>query len=332
MRVAIAGCEHAHICSIAKYIHASPHLQLVALAEEDPQRYAENIAAIQAPLLLNSVEELFARADFDILAIGDAFSRRGAHAIHALEAGKHVLADKPLCTRLDEIRRIRALSEEQNLSVLVALTLRYTSPLRTARRLLRHGVIGQIITANVSGHHPLNYNAGRPDWYFQPGLHGGTINDLMIHAVDALAWLTGHPVTEVVAASAWNAGLPQAPLFQDAALAFLRLANGAGVLIDASYTSPVGHHTPWVFDFHGVGGRLIVDISQGVTVQQHHKPQQQIAPGPASEAALVADLLAEIHADIAHHQILTTAESLDATERTLKIQAAADKHQTHLTI
>ena len=332
MKVAIAGCKHFHISMIAKYIKAHSDLELVALAENAPEQYAPIVSAIESPLLLNSVDELFDKADFDILAVGDAFGLRGPHAIRALEAGKHVLSDKPLCTRLEEIRRVRALSEEKNLSVIVALTLRYTSPLITARNLLLDGAVGEIVTVNVLGHHPLGYKTDRPDWYFEPGLHGGTINDLMIHATDSLAWMTGHPVAEVVAARAWNAELPKIPFFQDVSLAFLKLSNGAGVLIDASYKSPVGYPSPWRFDFYGTGGRLIVNIDHGVTVQRHHKPEEKIPSGPGNEGGFVADLVAEITGDTSHTQTLTTPESLDATEKTLKIQAAADDKQTHLEI
>ena len=332
MRVAVAGCKHFHVCSIVKSIVARPDLELVAVAEDDLERYGEYVAKVRTPVVYGSVEELFDKAEFDILLVGDAFGKRGAHVIRALESGRHVLADKPFCTRLEELNRIRTLQEEKGLSVIVALTCRYDSSLRRGRRMLLDGAVGEVVTVDVLGHHPLNYRSGRPDWYFEPGMHGGTINDLMIHAVDALGWATGHRVVEVVAARAWNAGLPEVPFFQDAALAFLRLENDAGALIDASYKAPVGHLSTWIFDFYGTGGRLTISLGGGVTVQRHREPEEKIPAGPLDEGGFVADLVAEIMGDSPRERILTTSECLDAAEKSLRIQSAADNGESNVLI
>jgi len=332
MKVAVAGCKHFHVCSIAESILARPELDLVAVAEDDPKRYADYLAKIRTPAVYRSVEELLEKAAFDILLVGDAFGKRGAHVIRALEEGRHVLADKPLCTRLEELNRIRSLQEEKGLSVIVALTCRYDSSLQKGRRMLLDGAVGEVATVDVLGHHPLNYRSGRPDWYFEPGMHGGTINDLMVHAVDALGWATGHQVAEAVAARAWNAGLPEVPFFQDAALAFLRLENDAGVLMDASYKAPVGHPSPWIFDFYGTGGRLTISLGGGVTVRRHREPEEKIPAGPWDEGGVVADLAAEILGDSSRERILTTPECLDATEKSLRIQRAADNGESNVAL
>ena len=50
------------------------------------------------------------RSSYDVLAVGDYYARRGSLAIRALELGRHVLLDKPICIDLAELDRIAALS------------------------------------------------------------------------------------------------------------------------------------------------------------------------------------------------------------------------------
>jgi predicted dehydrogenase len=55
--------------------------------------------------------------EVDIVAVGDYYGVRGERVIAALERGKHVIADKPLCTSLAELDRIEQLAAEKGLSV-----------------------------------------------------------------------------------------------------------------------------------------------------------------------------------------------------------------------
>ena len=324
MKVAVCGFRHGHMGSIVKAVRAHPELEVVAVAEEHPEACRDLLEAGEVEVTHGGLDAMLAEVEFDILAIGDVFARRGSHAIKGLEAGKHILGDKPLCTRLHELDKIRSLAREKGLSVIVALTLRYVDSWRTARRLLHEGVIGDVVTVAMFGHHGLSYRAGRPDWYFEPGLQGGTINDIMIHGIDGIGWLTGHPVVEVLAARAWNAEIPEVPFFQDAAQAFLRLANGAGVIADCSYKAPKGHAAPWVLRFWATGGYMELDSNGGLLVRRPNEPEERITPDEGPAGSLAEDLVAEIKGDDSHEATLTTAGGLESTGKTLRIQAAAD--------
>ncbi len=86
----------------------------------------------------------------------------------------------------------------------------------------------------------------RPAWYFEPGKHGGTLNDIGVHAIDLIPWMTGRSIVEVTAARAWNARVPQFPAFQDAGQMMLKLDNGGSVMGDVSYLNPdaASNYTP----------------------------------------------------------------------------------------
>lgn len=325
MKVAVSGFRHGHIASVVKQLRGHPNLEVVAAAEEEPDACRDIIEAAGVEVKYGSLDAMMEDVDFDILAIGDIFTKRGVQAIKALEAGKHVMADKPLCTRLEEMASIRELSESKHLSVIVALTMRYDSVWVEGRRLLRDGGVGQVTNVAVFGHHPLRFRTGRPDWYFEPGRHGGTLTDILIHAVDSLWWLTGHPVVEVIAARAWNAEVSDAPFFQDAAQAMLRLENNAGVIADVSYKAPRGHSAPWTMHVWGTEGYLTMMTPGDLILRRHDEPEKRIPAAAEIKTDYAADLMAEITGDETHGSFLTTAVCLSSSEKTLRIQEAADK-------
>ena len=116
--------------------------------------------------------------------------------IKAMETGRHVIADKPMCTSLQEWERVRDLSVEKKLCVGCMLDMRNSGSYRTLRRLVQEGVIGEVHAIQFGGQHPLSYGS-RPGWYFEEGKHGGTLNDIAIHALDAIPWITGKAFTMI---------------------------------------------------------------------------------------------------------------------------------------
>ena len=200
-----------------------------------------------------SFTEMLREVACDVVAIGDVYARRGALVIAALEAGRHVLSDKPLCTSLAEQEEIEQLArgaraERSGLQ----LDCRDARAFRTLRELLRAGTIGEIATVRIDGQHPLLLGK-RPAWYFEPGQHGGTINDIGIHAFDFVPWLTGLEWREQIAARCWNAKAREFPHFHDGAQMLACLENGAGVFADFSYLAPdqLGYTLPHYWQTRG---------------------------------------------------------------------------------
>lgn len=323
-KVAVCGLRHGHIGSIINQINGYPEMQFVAVAEENVAEANKVLGDLTPEITHKSIDELLKSVDFDILAVGDVYAKRGQEAIKALNAGKHIISDKPLCTSIEELEEIERISSQKKLSVMVALDLRFFVSIQTAARLVQAGEIGDISNIAVFGLHPLAYQSGRPNWYFQEGMHGGTINDLMIHGVDALNMITGSPVSEVVGARAWNFEIPEKPFFQDAAQGLLRMANGAGVIFDVSYKAVEGHSTPWTFQFWGTKGEMFLNLScPELIIRQPDKPVKKV-PAEGTSGDYVQEIISEIKGTKGK-RILTTRECLDSTRQTLLIQQAADR-------
>lgn len=236
MKILFYGFRHGHINTLYQKVMESPLACVAGCVEENTEARENAIKKLGATFSDRSYEEWLS-TDIDAVAIGGAYGDRGEAVIRALEAGKHILADKPLCTDVRQLERIRALSREKNLKVFCMLDLRDLPQVTAAKNILDGGSLGEVRNVSFNGQHCLNYGS-RPGWYFEPGKHGGTVNDLAIHGIDLVRMLTGMEFTSADAVRTWNAYAHLHPDFKDCALLMARLENGAGVLADISYSAP----------------------------------------------------------------------------------------------
>lgn len=325
LKAAVSGFRHGHIASIVKALRAHPDIEITACSEEEPGKCESIIEKCGFEITHGNLGDMLEEADFDVLAIGDIYTKRGGQAAAALEAGRHVLSDKPLCTQSFEIARIKELSEKKGLSVMVALTMRYSPVLQKARKMISEGAVGEVADVIVTGQHGLMFGSGRPDWYFEEGMHGGTINDIMIHGIDAVPWLAGVGFSSVMSALTGHFEPAEAPHFQDIGKAFLKLENGGGVFIDASYKAPSGHPSGWEFRLWGTGGFMCFGAKGDIILRRHDEPEKKISPEAQAGAGFVEDLVHEIRKTPGHRPVLSTRECLLSTANTVAVQEAGDK-------
>ncbi len=323
MNIAFAGLRHGHIFGLYAKAKETPGVQVAGAWEEDAAARAEAEKTISEPFY-DSYDNLLSDPRVDAVAVGDYYGIRGRRIIRALEAGKAVVADKPLCTSLEELAAIRALALEKRLNVTCMLDLRYDPAVRMARRLAREGVLGRLHAFNFTGQHPLNWGS-RPMWYFEEGRHGGTINDIAIHGIDALRYITGLEFARPVAARTWNAFAKEAPMFRDCAQFLAEFGGGAGLTADVSYSSPSGISgkmpSYWRFNLWGEkaaaefrygGGRLLI-AEKGEAIREIDCP-------PVSE-----NWLTDFMKPFDEAAVLDTLASQEAV---LKIQKLADESAT----
>ena len=256
MNIAFAGLRHDHIFVLANLVRQHADCTLTGWWEAD-ETARSAAAAVFPERAYESYEALLADETVDAVAIGDYYGIRGQRVIQALKAGKHVICDKPVCTTLEELDEIERLLREKQLKLGCMLDLRYEPSFRHMAELVHNGMIGDVKNAAFTGQHPLNWGV-RPGWYFEDGKHGGTFNDIAIHGVDAIGFVTGSPWTKTLYARQWNAFAPLAPHFKDCAQCVGELANGANVMADVSYAAPLpkGFLSPayWRFTLWGTNG------------------------------------------------------------------------------
>jgi predicted dehydrogenase len=327
VKFAFAGFRHGHIFGLLNRVKETAGCEVVACAEEDAAAREALAGNPNLEITHDSIDKMLAEVDCDVVAVGDYYGKRGSILIKALQAGKHVIADKPVCTSLEELEQVEKLAKAKGLKVGCQLDLRQQPNLVKVRDIVQSGKIGEIHAISFGGQHPLLWGS-RPGWYFEEGKHGGTINDIAIHGIDIIEWITGLKFTEVNAARCWNAFAADCPIFKDAGQFMLTMENGCGVLGDVSYFAPdsCGYALPyyWSFMFWGTEGVISANIKNDtIEVTFSGDKGRSLIAQPAS---LPADYFCQFLNDIEGKPgDMNTDTVLSVARKTLTIQAIADK-------
>ncbi len=327
MNIAFAGLRHGHIFALYEMAQQHPDFCITGAWEEN----ADARAAAQqkgVDCCYETLEALLTDPAVEAVALGDCYARRGAQAIAALKAGKHVVADKPLCISLQELDKIERLAAQTGKTVSCMFTMRFEPAVLAVRALVQSGELGEINNVYFGGQHPLQYGR-RPVWYFEEGMHGGVLNDIAIHGVDILDYAFGLRPAHIGAARCWNKFAAEAPAFKDSAQFMLTAHNGAGVLGDVSYAIPDGVEFAlpyyWQFFVWGTGGMAEFSLGRNEPVfyKKGQKDPVQLPLQPP-KADYLTDFLrvAAGEKDV----ILPMEDVFAATRATLQLQKKADEN------
>ena len=188
--VAVAGLgfgEKVHLPAIA----AAPDLEAVALWHPRQERLD---AATAAHGLMGFIDwdSLLADPAVDAVVIATPPAPRFDLARRALEAGKHLLLEKPIALHADQARELQRLALERRLSVAVDYEYRAVPLFMQTARLLKAGAVGTPWLVKLDWLMGSRADPQRGwNWYSQAEQGGGVIGALGTHALDMLAWLIG---------------------------------------------------------------------------------------------------------------------------------------------
>ena len=317
------GFRHVHVLDCYRMAQANPNVRILAAIEENtPARHAAQ-EKLGISIAADGYDRWLADPNVDAVVIGGTYGDRGQAIIQALQHGKHVLSDKPVCTSLAELEEIRTLAREKQRKVGCLLDLRKTPAVATVKTLLESGRMGTIHNISFNGQHCIDY-ANRPDWYFAPGKHGGTINDIAIHGIDLVTYLTGQRIDRVDCAKVWNAFADRHPNFCDCAMFMAQTDGGAHILADVSYAAPsqvFSMPTYWSFQIWCSGGLIsFCYADSNVTIYENGASQPEVLPGIPATDTMIDDFIEEVQQNTTHF----TESVLAASETALQIQQVAD--------
>jgi predicted dehydrogenase len=323
MKLLFYGFRHGHVSAMYRAVCARSDIEIVGCIEPDAAARSKAERELGAVFSESSYEHWLS-TDIDAVAIGCAYGDRGDAIIRALRAGKHIIADKPLCTSLTQLETISELCRRSCLKIACMLDLRYLPQTVAAKQLLSDGRLGQVRNVAFNGQHCIDY-PNRPRWYFEEGKHGGTINDLAIHGIDLVRMLTGMEFAQTDAARVWNAYATRHPDFRDCATFMARLENGAGVLADVSYSAPAyAFSLPGYWEFRVWCDRGLVTFNYNdsfVTLYEADNP----TPQKFTHTAPIPGYIDEFIAEINNNTCSVTENVLKSTETALLIQQQADR-------
>lgn len=332
MKTAFAGLRHGHIYTLYHMMKEHKEFDVAGAFEEDEE--AQKTAAAHG-LICNykTYEQLLQDKSIEAVALGGCYGDHGSMAIKALEAGKHVIADKPLCTSLEELNKIEKLAKETGKAVSCMYSMRFEPRIQAVKKLVESGALGEINNVYFGGQHPLMYGR-RPMWYFEEGRHGGTINDIAIHGIDTLSYMLGLKVDTIEAVRSWNKYAIEKPVFLDSAQFMLTAKNGAGILGDVSYAIPDGVEfaLPYYWQFYIWGTKGTIRFSNtetmlnveagesaaGVTYYVQGIKEPQILKEEQPEVDYLTDFLRMVRGE--SDIVLPMQEVFDSARVTLMVQ------------
>jgi predicted dehydrogenase len=276
MRLVIAGLRHPHIETIIDEARLRPDVTLVAVAEPDEAIRAQAHERLGVPLFADH-RQLLAQVEADVLGIGAINADRAEIAIDALHAGLHVIADKPLCTSLEQLDRLETAYAQADSHLSVALEKRFYPVTLAAERVLADGELGEVAVVTASAPHKLT-RARRPAWMFDRSRYGGILNDLAVHDLDLFLHVTGALGGQVTAFTG-NKANPDRPDFDDYGLAVLRTDDGTLGSFEVTWLSPeaADYHGDYRLRLTGTEGTADLRWREGVlTVATHHRPPREV--------------------------------------------------------
>ncbi|TAK20393.1 MAG: Gfo/Idh/MocA family oxidoreductase [Chloroflexota bacterium] len=212
--------------------------------------------------------EVVGRSDVDVVSVATPNSGHEPISIAALEAGKHVLCEKPLALDLAGARRMLAAAERSGKKTGVHFRYRYIPGARYMKELIDTGEIGsihQIYLTYVNG--SVQDPASPLRWRMTRAEGGGLLGDLGSHIIDLALWLCGSIVrvnatlktftTERATESGGRARID----VDDAATLMVEFANGATGVICASGMG-LGRGNYQHVDLYGAKGSVEYEIER----------------------------------------------------------------------
>jgi predicted dehydrogenase len=150
-------------------------------------------------------EDLFADADVDVVDITLPTYLHADYTIKALEAGKHVICEKPMAITAAEAQRMVDAASASGKKLFVGHCIRYWPAYAEARRIIKSGEHGKVLSAMFRrlGATPLG---SWQNWMQDPAKSGAAVLDLHIHDADFVLYTFGVPKSVTCRGSGFDAG------------------------------------------------------------------------------------------------------------------------------
>jgi len=245
---AVLGCGRVADRRVAPAIGAADNAELVAFFSRSLDRASQYMERHQADLAFDDLDELLDEPEVEAVYVATPNALHAEQAVACLEAGKHVLVDKPMATTGRDARQMVDAAKRAKRTLSVMFQMRHHPANQQLKQLIEEGSLGSLslMRAHVGFWFP-----PAEVWRHERELAGGgPVMDLAPHGVDLLRFLAG----DIVEVAATTANVQFHYDVEDLGLATLKFAAGAVGRLDVSYCS------------HEYGGRLEVFGSEASVV------------------------------------------------------------------
>jgi predicted dehydrogenase len=230
-------------------LEAEGRVELVAVCDVVEQRAEESKETFGARKAYTDYTDMLAREDLDIVDICTQNRLHHATTMAALEAGAHVLVEKPIAMNTAEAEEMVETARKKGLTLMVAQHLRFAPEHEKMKAVIDRGDLGAIYTGNAVWVR----RRGIPGWgrfHVKSESLGGPLIDIGVHMMDLCAWYMGNPRPvaasgkvyrmfgdrpDYVAGPAPRGYPPEEFDVEDYALGMVRFENEATMLVEVSW-------------------------------------------------------------------------------------------------
>ena len=224
---------------------AEPRSEVIAICDLNEDR-ARNMAEQYAAEAFTDYAQALSQSAADAVYVATPIFLHVPHAKMAMEAGKHVLVEKPMALNYTEARELAAAADEHNRTCGVSYFRRFTPKYALAKEMLKAGEFGQVVLIRMTYFSWFAPQKNDPKyWRVIPDKSGGgPLSDIGTHMFDILIGLFGLP--EKVYAKAVT--LTHDYTVEDSASAIMTMPGGAQVVCSFNWNSKT-----WSHEFEIVG-------------------------------------------------------------------------------
>lgn len=230
-------------------------LRAVAVTDLDPDRAASAAARLPGAVMAGSASELVARDDLDAVLVLTPTDTHAELAIAALEAGRHVLCEKPMARSAADARRMAEAATRAGRRLMIGHTRRFDERWTTMYEAVRAGRIGEPVYVFRSEH---AYN-GTPEgaWPWLADRSGGVLWDVGVHVAELFHWFLDARPTSAFAKLLQARPEARSGGASDAALVTFDFGPARHAVLSVSWIHPPGWGPFYAStEVIGTGGRL----------------------------------------------------------------------------
>lgn len=268
--VGAGGMARAHVHALSQH---SARAQVVAISDPSDVALANLQPDVPDAKPFSSIEEMLASVAVDAAIIATPHHLHASQAAELAAAGIHSLVEKPVTCTTSELRELAQVADRNGTIVMPGQTRRFLPEAQwlKAQMVADPQLIGDVTNFALQSLQDIRAYTrthGRDHWLLDGNLAGGGVAiSLAVHQLDLIRYLTGHDYRTVSALASYQ--LPFTNGAESDMNATLRLTNGAGGSLQASYTAaraPFGENLLIIGEHGSISqhtGRLTIASSGG---------------------------------------------------------------------
>lgn len=250
LRVGVVGVGNISKYHLNAYKN-NPQVELYALCDINQERLQKRGEEYGCARLFDDVRDMVALPELDAVSVCTWNAAHAPCALAALEAGKHVLCEKPMATNASDAQAMYDAAKRAGKLLMIGFVRRFGNDCAIVKDFIDKGYFGELYYAKAT----YLRRKGSPGGWFGDKARsgGGPVIDLGVHVIDLTRYLMGNPKPvsvyaaafhklgdrrDIVSKASYTVESRGEDIFdvEDAATALIRLENGAVISLETSFS------------------------------------------------------------------------------------------------